>query len=74
LGWFVATTVVIAALQRAVDDTGTPVFAAKGGVYLELRLDLRARATTDLDGIGLHLPLTEAATTITAWVQQIDTA
>lgn len=38
MGWLVASTVVIAALQRAVDSDGTPRFLLKGGTYLQHRL------------------------------------
>jgi hypothetical protein len=34
LGWLVASTVVVAALQRAVDETGRSLFLLKGGTYL----------------------------------------
>lgn len=49
LGWLVASTVVIAALQRAVYADGQPRFLLKGGAYLEHRLGLNARATKDVD-------------------------
>ncbi|MFC1611161.1 nucleotidyl transferase AbiEii/AbiGii toxin family protein [Myxococcota bacterium] len=49
LGWMVASSVVVAALQRARYSDGEPRFLIKGGAYLELRLGLRARATKDLD-------------------------
>jgi hypothetical protein len=49
VGWMLASTVVIAALQRALGTDGVPLFLAKGGVYLELRLGLGARATQDID-------------------------
>lgn len=51
MGWLVASTVVIAALQRAVDGTGTPTFLLKGGTLLQHRLGMSARATSDLDGL-----------------------
>lgn len=51
MGWLVASTVVIAALQRAVDSTGAPRFLLKGGTLLQHRLGLRARATSDVDGL-----------------------
>ena len=44
-----ASTIVIAALQRAVGPDGTPLFLLKGGVYLEHRLGLASRATKDVD-------------------------
>lgn len=44
LGWIVASSVAIAALQRAVHSDGRPRFLLKGGTYLEVRLGLRSRA------------------------------
>jgi len=49
LGWLVASSVVIAALQRTRADDGHPRFLLNGGAYLEVRLGLRARATKDID-------------------------
>jgi hypothetical protein len=49
LGWVVASSVVVAALQRAVGPDGHPRFLLKGGAYLELRLGLETRATKDVD-------------------------
>jgi hypothetical protein len=49
ISWLVACTVVIAALQRALGEDGQPLFFVKGGVYIELNIGLRARATTDVD-------------------------
>ncbi len=49
VGWMVASSVVIAALQRSLWTDGEPRFLIKGGAYLELRLELRARATKDVD-------------------------
>lgn len=49
LGWMVASSVVIAALQRVRHTDGEPRFLIKGGAYLELRLGMKARATKDLD-------------------------
>jgi len=51
LGWLVASTVVAAALQAAVDSAGEPLFLLKGGSMLQHRLPGLARATTDLDGL-----------------------
>ncbi|QAY73135.1 hypothetical protein ET445_07025 [Agromyces protaetiae] len=47
--WVLASTIVAAALQRAHMHDGTPLFVVKGGVFIERALDLRARATKDLD-------------------------
>lgn len=38
LGWLVASTVVVAALQRAIDKEGRTRFLLKGGTYLQHRL------------------------------------
>ncbi|MDR0783879.1 MAG: hypothetical protein LBE83_09015 [Propionibacteriaceae bacterium] len=38
LGWLVASTVVAAALQQAVDEQGQPLFLLKGGTMLQHRL------------------------------------
>lgn len=51
LGWLVASTVVIAALQRAVDETGRTHFLLKGGTYLQYRLGTTGRTTKDVDGL-----------------------
>lgn len=51
VGWLVASTVVIAALQQVVDPTGAPTFLLKGGTMLQHRLGLSARATSDVDGL-----------------------
>ncbi|MDR1512529.1 MAG: nucleotidyl transferase AbiEii/AbiGii toxin family protein [Propionibacteriaceae bacterium] len=49
IGWMVASTVVIAALQRARADDLKPLFLVKGGLYLELQLGVKARTTKDVD-------------------------
>lgn len=36
LGWLVAATVVSAALQRAVDESGSALFLLKGGTMLQI--------------------------------------
>lgn len=51
MGWLVASTVVVAAIQRAVDATGAPAFLLKGGTLLQHRLGLAARSTSDVDGL-----------------------
>ncbi|WP_020013260.1 nucleotidyl transferase AbiEii/AbiGii toxin family protein [Promicromonospora sukumoe] len=51
LGWLVASTVVVAALQRAVGSSSEPRFLLKGGTYLQHRLGRSARPTKDVDGI-----------------------
>ena len=42
---------VVLALERAEADDGVPLFLVKGGVSMELRLNLRARTTKDLDTV-----------------------
>ncbi|MDR2895791.1 MAG: nucleotidyl transferase AbiEii/AbiGii toxin family protein [Propionibacteriaceae bacterium] len=49
LGWLVASTVVVAALQRALAADENPLFLVKGGVYIEFQLGLQARTTSDVD-------------------------
>jgi hypothetical protein len=44
-----ASTVVVAAMQRALGSDGSPLWLAKGGVYIQLRLGQGARATQDVD-------------------------
>ncbi|MDI3331823.1 MAG: nucleotidyl transferase AbiEii/AbiGii toxin family protein [Micrococcus sp.] len=51
LGWLVAATVVSAALQRAVDKSGVPLFLLKGGTMLQYRLPGMSRSTQDIDGL-----------------------
>lgn len=51
LGWLVASTVVAAALQQAVDMQGEPLLLIKGGTLLQHRLPRLSGATTDLDGL-----------------------
>ena len=51
LGWLIASTVVVAALQRAVDESDVPRFLLKGGTYLQHRRDWAGRSTKDVDGI-----------------------
>lgn len=38
-------------LERSLDGEGNPLFLVKGGVSMELRLQLRARTTKDLDTV-----------------------
>ena len=45
----VASTVVVAALQRALGDDQRPMFLIKGRAYIEFNLGLRARTTKDVD-------------------------
>jgi hypothetical protein len=50
LGWLIASTVVAATLQQAVDEQGNPTFLLKGGTLLQHRLP-GSRTTTDVDGL-----------------------
>lgn len=49
VSWTLASTVVVAALQRAMGQDHQPVFLLKGGVYIEFQLGDRTRATEDID-------------------------
>ena len=49
LNTLIANSIVLSALSRAVDDENRPLFLLKGGTLRELRLGLRARASSDLD-------------------------
>ena len=51
LGWVVASSVAIAAIQRAVDEDGRHLFLLKGGTWLQHRLPANARTTRDIDGL-----------------------
>jgi hypothetical protein len=51
LGWLVVATIVTAALQRAVDESGRCLFLVKGGTMLQYRLPEISRATRDVDGL-----------------------
>lgn len=51
LGWFVASSVAIAAVQRAIDADDRRMFLLKGGTLLQHRLNATARTTKDVDGL-----------------------
>lgn len=51
LSWLVASTVVVAVLQRALDEEGRARFLLKGGTYLQYRLNWSGRPTKDIDGL-----------------------
>jgi hypothetical protein len=51
LGWLIASSVAIAAVQRAIDTEGRHLFLLKGGTLLEHRLNATARTTKDVDGL-----------------------
>ncbi|HEX6037324.1 nucleotidyl transferase AbiEii/AbiGii toxin family protein [Longimicrobium sp.] len=46
---WISFMILAGALERVQDDAGASAFVVKGGVALELRLRLRARATRDFD-------------------------
>lgn len=49
IGWLLASTVAVAALQRALGPDQQPLFLVKGGLFMEFHLGLRARVTKDID-------------------------
>lgn len=51
IGWLLASTVVVAALQRTLGNDQRPLFLVKGGLFMEFHLGLRARATKDVDAL-----------------------
>lgn len=51
LGWLIASSVAVAAVQRAMDKEGRQLFLLKGGNLLQHRLDVPARTTKDIDGL-----------------------
>lgn len=51
LGWLVASSVAIAAVQRAIDADDRRLFLLKGGTLLQHRLKATARTTKDVDGL-----------------------
>lgn len=51
LGWLVASSVAIAAVQRALDVEGRQLFLLKGGTLLQHRLNVMTRTTKDVDGL-----------------------
>lgn len=51
LGWLIASSVAIAAVQRALDTDGRQLFLLKGGTLLQHRLKVTARTTKDVDGV-----------------------
>lgn len=52
LGWLIASSVAVAAVQRAVGADGRLLFLLKGGTLLQHRLDVPARTTKDIDGLA----------------------
>lgn len=51
LSWLIASSVAIAAVQRALDPEGRQRFLLKGGTLLQHRLNATARTTKDVDGV-----------------------
>lgn len=51
LGWLIASSVAVAAVQRAIDAGGRRLFLLKGGTLLQHRLNATARTTKDVDGL-----------------------
>ena len=51
LGWLIASSVAIAAVQRALDGDGRQLFLLKGGTLLQHRLHATSSATKDVDGL-----------------------
>ena len=51
LGWLIASSVAIAAVQRAIGVDGRQLFLLKGGTLLQHRLNATARTTKDVDGL-----------------------
>lgn len=51
LGWLIASSVAITAVQRAIDTEGRHLFLLKGGTLLQHRLNATARTTKDVDGL-----------------------
>lgn len=51
LGWLIASSIAVAAVQRAVDEDGRQLFLLKGGSYLQHRLNAPSRSTKDIDGL-----------------------
>ena len=51
LGWLIASSVAVAAVQRATDEQGEQLFLIKGGTLLLHRLNAIGRPTKDVDGL-----------------------
>lgn len=51
IGWLLAATVAVAALQRALGADEEPLFLLKGGLFMEFHLGLDARVTKDVDAL-----------------------
>lgn len=51
LGWLIASSVAVGAVQRALDEDGRQLFLLKGGTLLQHRINATARATKDVDGL-----------------------
>lgn len=64
LGWLIASSVAIAAVQRAVDADGRHLFLLKGGTLLQHRLSSTARTT---EARALGIPSRPWPPTVTAY-------
>lgn len=51
IGWLLASTVAVAALQRAAGDDQQPLFLLKGGLLMEFHPGLDARVTKEVDAL-----------------------
>ncbi|GAA0430040.1 nucleotidyl transferase AbiEii/AbiGii toxin family protein [Leifsonia naganoensis] len=51
LSWQIASTIVVAAMQRVMDPELGALFLLKGGAFLERRLSQTARSTKDIDAM-----------------------
>ena len=51
LGWLIASSVAVGAVQRALDEDGRQLFLLKGGTLLQHRLNATASTTKDVDGL-----------------------
>jgi len=51
LAWLVASSIAVAAVQRAIDAEGNQLFLLKGGNLLQHRLPGTLRTTKDVDGL-----------------------
>jgi hypothetical protein len=51
LGWLIASSVAVAAVQRAIDEEGHQLFLIKGGTLLLHKLGVIGRPTKDVDGM-----------------------
>jgi len=67
LGWLIASSVAIAAVQRAIDTEGRHLFLLKGGTLLQHRLNATARTTKDRRPSSHRRSVVSACRTRTPW-------